>query len=280
MNPSGQYSMNSVINKDYIARAEIFADRVYQSTKAYLPTISRACLISTFLEDGLRMWFQWNEQREYMDLSWHCGYFLGSLFVIINLIGQLGGCILVLLQKRVPLAVGALFFIVLLQTIAYKILLDFQFLMRNLALVGALLLVLADSQQEARSVFAGVPSIGDNKPKNYMQLAGRSLLAFMYITLLRFEVTFLQVIQDLFGTALMVLVTIGYKTKLSALILVLVLSFLNIYYNCWWVIPAEKAMRDFLKYDFFQTLSVIGGLLMIVLRGPGSVSMDQHKKNW
>lgn len=50
-----------------------------------------------------------------MDLSWHCGYFLGSLFVIINLIGQLGGCILVLLQKRVPLAVGALFFIVLLQ---------------------------------------------------------------------------------------------------------------------------------------------------------------------
>jgi SURF4 family. len=47
-----------------------------------------------------------------------------------------------------------------LQTIAYKILLDFQFLMRNLALVGALLLVLADSQQEARSVFAGVPSIG------------------------------------------------------------------------------------------------------------------------
>lgn len=50
-----------------------------------------------------------------MDLSWHCGYFLGSLFVMINLIGQLGGCILVLLQKRVPLAVGALFFIVLLQ---------------------------------------------------------------------------------------------------------------------------------------------------------------------
>lgn len=276
MNPTAQYG----INKDYITQAENFADRVYHTTKPYLPTISRACLISTFLEDGLRMWFQWGPQRDYMDSSWGCGYFLGSLFVLINLFGQLGGCVLVLLQKKVPLAVGTLFFIVLLQTIAYGILLDFQFLMRNLALCGALLLVLADSQQEARSVFAGIPSIGDNKPKNYMQLAGRSLLAFMYITLLRFEVTFLQIAQDLLGAILMVLVTIGYKTKLSALILTLVLLFLNCYYNCFWVIPADKPMRDFLKYDFFQTLSVIGGLLMIVLRGPGSVSMDQHKKNW
>lgn len=268
------------MSNDYIARAEEFADTVYSASKNYLPTISRACLISTFMEDGLRMWFQWGQQRDYMDMSWNCGWFLGTLFVIINLIGQLGGCVLVLLQKKVPVAVGTLFFIVLLQTFAYSILLDFHFLMRNLALVGALLLVLADSHQEARTVFAGIPSLGENKPKNYMQLAGRSLIAFMYITLLRFEISVLQVIQDVLGAILMVLVTIGYKTKLSALILVIVLSSINFYYNCWWTFPADIPMRDFLKYDFFQTLSVIGGLLMIVLRGPGSVSMDQLKKNW
>lgn len=130
----------------------------------------------------------------------------------MNLFGQLGGCALVIARYRVTIACGMLFFIVVLQvrfsywnclsyysssppfqTIAYSILWDIQFLLRNLALIGALLLVLAESRSEGKSLFAGVPSMGENKPKNFMQLAGRILLAFMFITLIRFEFSFLQV---------------------------------------------------------------------------------------
>lgn len=68
-----------------------------------------------------------------------------------------------------------------------------QFLFRNLALIGALLLVLAESRGEAKSLLAGLPSLGENKPKNYLQLTGRILLAFMFITLIRFELSFFQV---------------------------------------------------------------------------------------
>ena len=71
--------------------------------------------------------------------------------------------------------------------------------MRNLALIGALLLVLAESRVEGRSLFAGVPTLGDNKPKNVMQLAGRILLAFMFITLIRFELSFLQVCKIVYN---------------------------------------------------------------------------------
>merc|ERR1711899_52211 len=121
---------------------------------------------------------------------------------------------------------------------------------RNLALVGALLLVLAESRSEGKSLFPGVPSLGENKPKEYMQLVGRVLLVFMFVTLLRFDTSIMQIIQNVVGSVLMVLVTIGYKTKLSALVLVLWLNILNFYFNAWWTIPSYKPMRDFLKYDF------------------------------
>ena len=82
-----------------------------------------------------------------------------------------------------------------LQTVAYSILWDMQFLFRNLALIGALLLVLAESRIEGKSLFPGVPSLGENKPKEYLQLTGRILLVFMFVTLLRFEWSPLQILQ-------------------------------------------------------------------------------------
>uniref|UniRef100_T1IWM1 Surfeit locus protein 4 homolog n=1 Tax=Strigamia maritima TaxID=126957 RepID=T1IWM1_STRMM len=265
---------------ELLSKAEDVADQVLRRGKYILPTLARICLVSTFLEDGIRMWTQWNEQREYMDLSWGCGWFFASIFVFTNLVGQLAGCIMVVCRLYVPVACGTLFGIVVLQTFAYSILWDVHFLLRNLALIGALLLLLAESRPDSKSLFAGVPTMGENKPKTYLQLTGRVLLAFMFITCLRFEFSLPQMIHDMVGSALMVLVTVGFKTKLSALLLVLWLTAINFYVNAWWNIPANKPMRDFLKYDFFQTLSVVGGLLMVVSLGPGGVSMDAHKKKW
>uniref|UniRef100_A0A7N6FGH7 Surfeit locus protein 4 n=1 Tax=Anabas testudineus TaxID=64144 RepID=A0A7N6FGH7_ANATE len=249
-------------------------------TKQYLPHLARLCLISTFLEDGIRMWFQWNEQRDYIEATWNCGYFLATCFVLLNLIGQLGGCVLVLSRNFVQYACFGLFGIIALQTVAYSILWDLKFLMRNLALGGGLLLLLAESRSEGKSMFAGVPSMGESSPKQYMQLGGRVLLVLMFMTLLHFDSSFFSIVQNMVGTALIILVAIGFKTKLAALTLVVWLLAINVYFNAFWTIPAYKPMHDFLKYDFFQTTSVIGGLLLVVALGPGGVSMDEKKKEW
>ncbi|XP_015925990.1 surfeit locus protein 4 homolog [Parasteatoda tepidariorum] len=272
--------MARVDQKEVLRVAEDFVDEVLRYGKHILPTLARLCLVSTFLEDGVRMWMQWGEQRDYMDVSWGIGWFLGSCFVFINLFGQIIGSLMVLARFKVDAACGLLFFIVFLQTIAYSILWDLHFLLRNLSLVGALLLLIAESRIEGKSLFAGIPTLGENKPKNYLQLTGRILLVGMFITILKLEMSVGQAVQNLIASALMVLVTVGYKTKLCALLLVLWLSCVNFYSNAWWTLPSYKPMRDFLKYDFFQTQSVIGGLLMVVYLGPGGVSMDEHKKKW
>ncbi|CAG2168698.1 unnamed protein product [Oppiella nova] len=254
--------------QELISKAEDVADEVLRRSKTILPTIARLCLVSTFIEDGIRMWFQWSEQRDYMNSQWGCGYILATLFVLINMLSQLAGSGLVLTRFHVTIACGVLFGTVVLQTFAYSILWDLNFLLRNMSLCGALLLLLAECKAEARSLFAGVPSLGENRPKTYMQLTGRILTVLMFATILHLDVDVFQIIQNIIAIGLMAAVTIGYKTKLSALLLVV------------WLTDSHKPMHDFLKYDFFQTLSVIGGLLMIVLLGPGGLSLDNHKKKW
>ena len=263
-----------------------------RSTKHVLPHIARFCLVSTFFEDGVRMWVQWSEQREYMDISWGCGWFLATTFVLINLVGQLGAVAMVLTRIKVDIACGVLFFVLILQTIADSILWDLLFLFRNLSLIGALLLVLAESRVEDKSLMAGVPNMGENKPKMYLQLAGRILLVFLFLDALRFEIStdYLQeiiknmsvmvMLENHLMVLLTVLVAIGYKTKLSALVLITWLNIINFYFRAWWTITEDTLLKDFVKYDFFQALSVIGGLLMVVSLGPGEVSMDEQKKNW
>ncbi|XP_055791648.1 surfeit locus protein 4 isoform X2 [Salvelinus fontinalis] len=117
--------------EELMSRAEDVADQFLRVTKQYLPHLARLCLISTFLEDGIRMWFQWNEQKDYIEATWGCGYFLATCFVLLNLTGQLGGCVLILSRNFVQYACFGLFGVIALQTVAYSILWDIKFLMRS-----------------------------------------------------------------------------------------------------------------------------------------------------
>lgn len=150
----------------------------------------------------------------------------------------------------------------------------------NLALGGGLILLLAEASTEAKTMFAGLPSMGGNQKQSYLQLAGRLLVIFMFLTLFSLELSAFRVIELLIGSILIVCLGVGYKTKLSALALVVWLTTTNFLLNAFWLVPSNRIMRDFMKYDFFQTFSVIGGLLFVVALGPGGMSVDEHKKAW
>lgn len=50
------------------------------------------------------------------------------------------------------------------------------------------------------------------------------------------------------------MVAVGFKAKWSAAFLVIVLSVFNVIANNFWAVHSAHPQRDFLKYDFFQTL--------------------------
>lgn len=56
---------------------------------------------------------------------------------------------------------------------------------------------------------------GENKPKNYLQLAGRCLIAIMFVTLLRFEFDFVLVIYCFNNHKLMDKVKKNLKFQMS-----------------------------------------------------------------
>ncbi|KAJ3397695.1 hypothetical protein HDU92_004111 [Lobulomyces angularis] len=177
------------------------------------------------------------------------------------------GSALAIAKKKTEIGVGLLFSSVIIQTFGYGLLFNFSVLMRNLSIIGGLLMLLADSLNASKrtTIYAGLPNI-NQKDKSIFLLNGE------------FTVTRVLVIVVSFFSCVMVV--IGFKAKYSAWLLIAVLSVGNFLLNNWWSLHHQDHLRDFIKYDFFQTLSIMGGFLLLANIGAGEFSMDEKKKNF
>lgn len=175
-----------------------------------------------------------------------------------------------------------LMFFLFLKSLLYRYIWYWVLLFRNLSLAGGLLMILVENRPDSKSLFVGVPNLGDGKDKmkNYLQLVSRVLLLLNFFTKIAWEWEISNVLITIFHGILMVLVVAGYKTKLSALVLVLILTFMNFYSYSFFLLSMEDRFFFYRKYYFFQNMSAIGGLLYIVALGPGGVSLDEKKKDW
>jgi uncharacterized membrane protein YphA (DoxX/SURF4 family) len=260
-------------------KIEDWLDSASDPIKPYLPAIGRFLIVVTFLEDALRIITQWQDQLVYLGEYRLIPWGLTHLFLVVNIITMIVGSVLVIARKRSEYAVGGLLGVVVVQALGYGLIFDLTFFLRNLSVIGGLLMVLSDSWVRKKFVPAGLPQVDERDRKMYFQLAGRVLLIFLFIGfVVSGSWTLWRVLVSMFGFVACVMVVVGFKAKWSAVILVVLLSIFNILVNNFWTLHPHHPQKDFAKYDFFQILSIVGGLLLLVNMGPGQFSVDEKKK--
>lgn len=163
---------------------------------------------------------------------------------------------LVIARKRTEFAVAGLLAVVITQGLGYGLIFDLNFFLRNLSVVGGLLMVLSDSWVRKKFVPAGLPQLDEKDRKMYVQFAGRILLIFLFVGFVfSGEWSFWRILVSLFGFVACVMVIVGFKAKWSAIILVVLLSLFNVFVNNFWTVCLSGGALciRILTYSFSST---------------------------
>jgi ER-derived vesicles protein len=162
---------------------------------------------------------------------------LTHLFLLLNVLAMASCSFLVIQRKFSDYAVAGLIGVVITQAIGYGLIFDLNFFLRNLSVMGGLLMVLSDSWVRKSKAFAGLPEIDEKDRKMYFQLAGRVLLIFLFIGFVfSGSWSIWRVIVALIGAVACVMVVVGFKAKFSATMLVVILSIFNVLVNNFWTV--------------------------------------------
>lgn len=159
------------------------------------------------------------------------------MFLLINVITMVACASMVIIRKHSDYAVAGLMGVVVVQAFGYGLIFDLNFFLRNLSVIGGLLMVLSDSWVRKSKAFAGLPSLDEKDRKMYFQLAGRVLLIFLFIGFVwSGEWTLWRIMVSLIGLVACVMVVVGFKAKFSAIMLVVILSIFNLLVNNFWTV--------------------------------------------
>jgi len=249
-------------------------------------------MVSTFLEDSLRMWFQWDRQVKYLERNGLVGG-LAQFFLMFNIILQVGCSLLAIIRlRRVPAsyltipAVLGLTLVLLSQMVAYRLFFDPQFLVVFLSLIGGFLILITgalEDQEKARKAKVSEPlrAFSDTLERSttYMLLLGRILLLGLYFNFafdFKGDMGTFRLVTAFLGLGLCLFIVVGFRAKESAAILLVFLLALNVVTKNWW--ENNSSRNDFVKYEFFQVISVAGGYLLLSFMGPGKISIDKKKE--
>lgn len=163
---------------------------------------------------------------------------------------------LIIIRKFSEYAVMGLIGVVVTQALGYGLIFDLNFFLRNLSVMGGLLMVLSDSWVRKKFAPAGLPQLDEKDRKMYFQLAGRVLLIFLFVGFVfAGEWSLGRLVVICFGAVACVMVVVGFKAKWSAIILVMILSIFNIMVNNFWTVSALSGFDTITELPLMSILA-------------------------
>lgn len=256
----------------------------FHAYEKHIPVVARFFLVATFFEDGIRMFLDWNLQMDFLGPK--LTYTGAAIFLVMSALMQIiGGLVVVTSHPALEYAVYTLLVNIVLQACIYGIFSDAVLLLRNCALMGGLLMLLSEKRlnEGRKTLLLSTPINSLSTSTRYIQLAGRTLLVLLVVAHMPLQfsnITVIDVFLVLLCGVLLVMVVSGFKTRLSALFLVVSVCVANLLWNNFWMLDYHHPERDFFQYYFFQTVSIVGGLMLLVTVGPGDLSVDERKKKF
>lgn len=131
---------------------------------------------------------------------------------------------------------GALATVVVIQSIGYGLLFDFNFFFRNLSVIGGLLMLLSEALAKKKDLFAGLPQISETEKSTYLQLAGRVLLVALFLSFVfAGEMTWFRIVMTVLGFGVSLMVVVGFKVSLRFVIYIYIFTFhrQSTVLHCW-----------------------------------------------
>jgi ER-derived vesicles protein len=264
------------------------ARKLRKDAAPYLPTLVRLLLVATFIEDGVRVLFELPHQVDFLRLQYGLpGFIAGTLLVGNVAVSFIGGALVVAQKKIARGAFETHGSYLLLACVLYQQAMygrhspigsgNWGFLVRNLCLAGSLSLISCQVRLAAGQSALPLGLLDGHAPSKkqtvaYMQLASRVLLVLLAVEF----ITTLGVFGTVLTVPVVLAVLFGFQLEISGSILLTLYFVHNILNSSFWSVRGTY-MREIMRYEFVQTLSIMGGLILMISLGPGALSVDEMR---
>ncbi|ORX84968.1 hypothetical protein BCR32DRAFT_266011 [Anaeromyces robustus] len=241
---------------------------VDNNTVSYFPLWGRILLIIPYIEDSISIILKWNEHINYYDKNNNNS--LIKVFLLINLIGLLGGSIATFHKNTIKFGVICLIGIDIIQLFLFKQLFNISFYFKLLCVLSGLLLLLSESlliqSSEINKILLFeqpkiLKNIDINIQKNLSILEKCIIVLYLLSIFLANKFNIFVVIAAGFVTIALGIIIFGANNVNSISYFIFILSILNLAINNYWTF---NDTMYFTKFQINQVLTILSGITLFI----------------